>query len=420
MQTLRTGAVVTNNSNNNNNSDATGLTSTQTDFRSQQCFAIDREIPGLSASLPEPIAPRRESQPSPKLSARMPQEPQPRISLPQNPPPRPPSGLSALTEAAFHMPAVTNATCITSGATTTSVPTAAVTASDEEYRRHGIERSCPVHETDEIRRAAILAIEEALKTISFQDKAAYLEALQTCPDLVMTESDMMRFARVTNYDAMMAARRLVDYWQHRKDLFGERAFLPMTQTGHGALDRDDIVVLSCGKLAVTRCDVSGRSIVVGDRMRLLDRSNASLMPRLRATFYMLSVLAEEEINQTEGVVWITCMVSPRVTTGYNKCAASGISEVMVRMPIKVKAVHFVVIPPKTGKKDEVAGLTEMVRAVLMKNKFTARYTGIMLIHKRANEEEIAEVLKTFGIPPECFPKSCGGSWKYEGRIWSQL
>jgi len=369
----------------------------------QQYLGACRTVPGFTALFPEYIS----SDGQTPLSAAGVSNIPPTLMQQQQQAKPDASGLAALTAAANA--GLVNGTAVTRRITSTAH------ASAEEYLRNGIRSEPIIQETDAIRQAARVATEEALKTIPDKDKTAYLEALQTCPELVKTESDMLRFARVECYNAMAAARRLANYWEHRKFLFGERAFLPLTQTGHGVLAREDIVILSCGCVAITRKDVGGRSVVVGDRQKLIDKSPESLKARLRAVFYLMSVLSEEEINQKEGIVWISSLITPRVIE-FNHEAATGITKALMCMPIKLKAVHFVVIPPKTGKRDEVDGVADHINKVLEKNHQATNYSGRMLIHKRNSVQEISDVLKSFGIPPESVPKGCGGTWKYEGMF----
>ena len=293
--------------------------------------------------------------------------------------------------------------------TTTSLPSVVVSP-EEEYRRHGIETVPTVPETEAIRQAARVAIEETLKTLPDEDKAAYVEALNKCPHLVQSESDTLRFARVENYNAFAAARRLVGYWKLRKVLFGDqRAFLPMTQTGHGALTRDDIVILSCGCVALGRKDSAGRGVVIGDRTKLLNKNEASQQARLRSIFYLLTVLSEEEINQKEGIVWLSNLVTPREVS-FSENNATIVSESVALMPVKVKAVHFVVIPPKTSKKHLVDEIATKIADTIERKE--------VLVHTRGSAQEIASVLQAFGLSKEGLPKSFGGSWKYEGMWWS--
>jgi len=294
--------------------------------------------------------------------------------------------------------------------TTTGLPSALVSP-EEEYRRHGIESVPTVPETEAIRQAARVAIEETVRTLPDEDKAAYLEARNKCPHLVKAESDTLRFARVENYNAFAAARRLVGYWKLRKVLFGDqRAFLPMTQTGHGALTRDDIVILSCGCVALGRKDSAGRGVVIEDRTKLLNKNEASQQARLRSIFYLLTVLSEEEINQKEGIVWLSNLVTPREVS-FSENNTMIVAESVALMPVKVKAIHFVVIPPKTSKKHLVDEIATKIADTIERKE--------VLVHTRGSAQEIASVLQAFGLSKESLPKSFGGSWKYEGMWWSR-
>ena len=77
-----------------------------------------------------------------------------------------------------------------------------------------------------------------------QQTQAYLEAIQRD---VQTETDSLVFVRFCNYDIWAGAKRLCLYWMERKQLFGpERAFLPLTLTGTGALTPEDLLTLRAG------------------------------------------------------------------------------------------------------------------------------------------------------------------------------
>ena len=68
---------------------------------------------------------------------------------------------------------------------------------------------------------------------------AYLEALSAAPDLVKRETPFERFLAVEDGNSLAASRRLCSYWTERKDIFGERALLPMSQADGGALTGRD-------------------------------------------------------------------------------------------------------------------------------------------------------------------------------------
>jgi hypothetical protein len=81
------------------------------------------------------------------------------------------------------------------------------------------------------------------------DKREYLEALEEVPELVETESARTLFLNAEDYNPLRAAARLARYWKFRKSVFGsQRWLLPLTQTGTGALNSDDIAILRSGYL----------------------------------------------------------------------------------------------------------------------------------------------------------------------------
>jgi hypothetical protein len=65
-----------------------------------------------------------------------------------------------------------------------------------------------------------------------------------------------------------AARRLVRYWEMRQQIFGDMAFLPMVQTGHGALTAEDVEHLRRGPCMVLPKDANGSTVVYLFRSRL--------------------------------------------------------------------------------------------------------------------------------------------------------
>jgi hypothetical protein len=56
-------------------------------------------------------------------------------------------------------------------------------------------------ETEEMRQSAPRLMQQALVLIPEEEKAEYLEALETCPELVAQETPPLPFMRCDNYDA---------------------------------------------------------------------------------------------------------------------------------------------------------------------------------------------------------------------------
>src|SRR3569832_2201312 len=111
-----------------------------------------------------------------------------------------------------------------------SVPGGDSTASVE-----GIESKPP----EDLMRSRI-QFQDAVDLIDGADKEAYLEAMHRIPQIVTIETNTDHYLEASNYDPWSAARRLCDHWRIRRDWFGERAFLPMTISGEGALTKDDV------------------------------------------------------------------------------------------------------------------------------------------------------------------------------------
>jgi hypothetical protein len=115
-------------------------------------------------------------------------------------------------------------------------------------------------ETPQMRQRGLAQFLEALQTIEDVDKQDYMRALEISPEVVRKESDPLLFLRCEDYDAMAAAVRMTKYWKTRCKIFGERAFLPMTQSD-GALTDDDVEVLRRGALQLLPPDAMGRQVV---------------------------------------------------------------------------------------------------------------------------------------------------------------
>jgi len=103
-----------------------------------------------------------------------------------------------------------------------------------------------------------------MEAIPMLEKVDYLTALRLAPYLILHESDPTRFLVYHGYDPQQAAQGLVRYWKNRREIFGERAFLPMTITGDGALTQEDIDFHKCGTLVISGQDGHGCPVLIFD------------------------------------------------------------------------------------------------------------------------------------------------------------
>jgi hypothetical protein len=95
-----------------------------------------------------------------------------------------------------------------------------------------------------------------------QIKPAYDLAFQMSPEYVNDPAFLLMFLRSDNYDASLAAQRLVGHLEQKLVLFGKEK-LAVTITMRD-LSEDDLETLSCGGLQLLPCkDRGGRLIMMG-------------------------------------------------------------------------------------------------------------------------------------------------------------
>jgi hypothetical protein len=251
------------------------------------------------------------------------------------------------------------------------------------------------------------ALEELMHVVHslpLAKKAAFLQAMKTCPQVVERESHPLAFCRYDDYNYWKAADRLVHHWTERVSLFGQdRAFLPMTQTGNGALTGDDVMSLRTGSYSILPPTSAGRSVFFIDRSRAL--ANASPQARLRAAFYVLTLLAQEKDAQTRGILAFNLLVSPR-TTGLDHDFSHAFYRLMGLFPLKME-VHLLNFLPKCGGKHAV------VKQVMTAGfAFCSMYIGaFQVVTERAGAAMLAHLM-ALGLTAAGVPVSVGGKWTY--------
>lgn len=102
------------------------------------------------------------------------------------------------------------------------------------------------------------------RIISESPHDTYTEAKTRCPDLFQDsqDSDPIRFLRATDFDCEAAARRMLAYWKIRCELFGEKAFYPISQS---ILTKKEREVWKSGAFMLLPRDNRGRSVLYAHR-----------------------------------------------------------------------------------------------------------------------------------------------------------
>ena len=254
-------------------------------------------------------------------------------------------------------------------------------------------------------------VDEIIRSSTFpmEEKEAYMEAVTRDEALIPTESDPIQYVRFCNYDLWAGARRLCVYWTERLKLFGpQRAFLPLTITGTGALDPSDVLAFHIGFASVLPCTKCGKLVIWFDRRKLIP--TVSVENRLRCLFYLNHILTENDRNHLDGgAMAISVFVTPRLHAMdliWRKRAGHLLRAVF---PLKLE-VHLLNVPHK--KKPHL--VTEMVNAFL---DFMRRYlsggTTSLHVHTQHESGQMLQILLSLGLTKKGIPLFFNGEWKYE-------
>ncbi|KAL7580682.1 hypothetical protein ACA910_002194 [Epithemia clementina (nom. ined.)] len=248
---------------------------------------------------------------------------------------------------------------------------------------------------------------------------AYLEAMAKDPELVYEESDPLQFVRYCKYDLWAGAKRLCMYWTERRRLFGpQRAFLPLTLTGTGALTPEDVHNLHAGYPAILPDTVTGRKCV------LIDRNNwirtATDDSKLRAWFYVNCIMAKDEFSQIEGLLALIVMITPRdreIDWNFVRRLTYLGTHVF---PIRVCA-HYL-SKPNRRKYTMATQLTKTALQLtesLFRQKSDAAEPSLNF-HIETEANQILNELASFGLTKKSIPLVFGGEWKIQDWfVWCQ-
>ncbi|KAL7568686.1 hypothetical protein ACA910_021683 [Epithemia clementina (nom. ined.)] len=270
-----------------------------------------------------------------------------------------------------------------------------------------------VDDNPQMRERGLLILDEAIQCLPEGKRSAYLEALQKCPDIVKMESDPIHFLRYEGYDHWAAAHRLTAYWTWRRRIFRERAFLPMTMTGEGALSQEDIVHVRRGYFALLPNDKDGRTVICYDPSRRVFHSKET---RMRVGFYFWSLMSENEITRRDGYVGIVLLG----TAGFGSSSIDGairecVDLVSESFPTRAKNIHLVQCLSTEGRRtllQMILPLLNYVMGRIMENR--------AVTHIGDTAEALLDGLAKYGLQENGLPCSAGGTWDYDNFYRWQL
>eukprot|EP00977_Amphora_coffeiformis_P028043 scaffold34685_cov183-Amphora_coffeaeformis.AAC.23 len=282
-------------------------------------------------------------------------------------------------------------------ATTADTCTTSVDKSQEDLKKPAM--------MEATREDSLRELFQAVECLPAEKTAAFWEACDICPDIVDSESDGMLFLRFENFNIWKAAEGIAEYWNTRRRLFGDRAHLPLTQTGKGALTQNDALSVQSGTVAILPKTNDGQSVVVADRGRSL--LQATEESKLRAAFYILSILSHKEHAQTKGILVLSMLVTPRVARLDHSFVTKAI-KICKCFPMTLH-LHLLNSFPKTQTARSI--VAHQVFAAGM--AFASLYFGHFQIITETTGHDILRKLRSMGLQTNGIPVALGGEWTYE-------
>lgn len=244
-------------------------------------------------------------------------------------------------------------------------------------------------------------LDVALSLIPDYEKQDYLHALQASPKLVASESDPIRFLRFTNFNAPAAAQGIIRYWKLRRETFQDKAFLPLTLAGGGALDDFVIAKIRSGISLTPVTDKAGCPLMYyNPGRRVIDDPQV----RLRYLFFFFQSIMENGLSQTEGYVLVCLIDSMQI----NRDAYINSTFLLSGFPIKTKALHWVYI--NSGQ--QRTSLFRKIRDFVVTAYPRLLHGSNFFVHVNAASNDIVKQLQVHGIDRERIPLELGGDWSY--------
>lgn len=245
-----------------------------------------------------------------------------------------------------------------------------------------------------------------LQETYIDEDSVLAEALAKAPYLLFEDTGLfMRFAK---QDVRAASQRMERYWSQRRSIFGDsRAYLPMTQTGEGALTPSEVKSLRQGRQwFVLPATEQQREMV--HLVCSFDVFTGSDVVDLRCLFYLLFVAMHNQAVQRDGLVLMIALPelgddgNPR---GMDPHATKNVHRFLdllsEAMPIRLKSIHFVVVSDKPETADFLEFFSESLGALVPSRS---------KIHQGKSSEALLRILEAEGFDPGVIPSVLGGQW----------
>lgn len=283
-------------------------------------------------------------------------------------------------------------------------PNVTVTPLQMEKTKPDIYGQRHIFETQQLISEKLSLFEAHVAELSEEESIGVQQAEKRCPAIVKSREHRLVFLRSEVFNAKLAAKRFAKYWNKRVELFGEKAFAPLTI--EGSLDDEDKIALSSGfAVPMPGKDKSGRGLVWVDAS-YLDTTKYSRESMIRALMYIEEAVLEDESAQRKGVIFVNYNGNhPTFGQFDRQLIGQWASSTKGCMPIRVSAIYILQIPTLF-----------VVLLNLLKYLLGTRLAKRLLIIPGANDI-ILKRLEKRGIAKDLLPTEIGGKFVLDQEHW---
>jgi hypothetical protein len=260
----------------------------------------------------------------------------------------------------------------------------------------------------------IAFFQDTVDSIPYSDKQAYLDALECAPDVVADETDPFEYMLFDEYIAWAAVNRVIQYWEWKKRLFGDRMFLPLHDlSGSGALNEEDLTVLWTGYVANLPKQKDGMSVILIDRTRLNQEewNNMDSKTNLRIFMFATSLAAKEHkfLLSSRSLIVLNIVAGGYIPNSKRNHSFRDIAMVVQSIPIKISCVRAVI---KITCISFANFFLRLVMPAVDRNMQSMMMNFKRTIDLVISTDSIRHKLPEYSLDPNGVPYSLGGSWDY--------
>mmetsp|Transcript_27389 Transcript_27389/g.36368 ORF Transcript_27389/g.36368 Transcript_27389/m.36368 type:complete len:298 (-) Transcript_27389:101-994(-) len=258
-------------------------------------------------------------------------------------------------------------------------------------------------ESNEIITEALSLFNEEIDKLADKDREGIAKAEKRCPEIINTKEHKLMFLRSDNFMVDLAAKRFANYWNKRIELFGEKAFSPLTISDSLNNDKEALNTAFC-KLLKAKDDV-GRSIIYMDPA-LLDDSKYTRDSMLRVIWYVVHVALEEKETQQRGIIFVNNNGNNPEIRQFDRVLVGKIAHSLQHeIPIIIGALYILHIPRLL-----------VVFMNVIKHVLGSGISKQMKVVGGSNQM-ILQKLDKHGMYKEDMPVDIGGDLKYDNESW---